>query len=392
MKKIRLPVFRWLLILILFVSLYLPNCCLVSAREGLSDAELYGNGQESVLYQGTKQNPSGGNGAKNKSLQSEAKGKDKPKEPAIDNDKVEDKDEEDKVDINEVKIKPSDDEAENENGSFENREAFQNNVSGDAVVITGVEPDGVYNKDVIIEISVIKPEEEATISAQLYKLSEEQVPDTDENSDKVNTGKAASIAVNETGNIADIEDRRNRQPGLQIGLSAVGQLVSGRQQVSEEGSYELVIQQSTNRQQEEYGEAKVIKALAFVLDKTAPIIDRKLIEKLCENRIDIEEICQRAVQDESEVMTACYVNEQKLEKGVIERPGDYELTIEARDKAGNETKEQLQITLPGQTEPPGQRSRWMVSSVIVMMFGGGLLVWEGRKEKKEDEYEPREKK
>ena len=190
-----------------------------------------------------------------------------------------------------------------------------------------------------------------------------------------------------------IDKGRGRHLGLQIGLSATGQLISGKQQVSEEGRYELVVWQEADGEQglKLTEEQKILKGLYFTVDKTAPVIDRELINRLCENRIDIGEICRKAVRDESKVTTNCYVNEQQLSEGVIKRPGEYELVVQAEDEAGNQAQEQLQITLQDEEGKIKKQSRFMTPSVIVLLFGGSLLLWEKRKEKKEDEYEQRDK-
>lgn len=404
MKKRGVLFVKYLLILLIVMSVYLCDECLVLAREGLSDAELYGNGQESILYQ---------NSSQKKNLPSRNQ---KADTREADNDSSETKAEREKL------ISGKEDSIGDSSGNALTKAS----ISGDAfikeedIIITGVQPNGIYNSDVTIEISAVKPNEAVSVLAEIYKVSDGQNVDKEksenaENSENIekseNTENSEDIEKLENmtsgeGMLADrefageaaaeywtdeIDNGRSRQLGLQIGLSATGQLISGKQQVSEEGRYELMVWQEAGEEQELTEEQKILKRLHFTVDKTAPVIDRELINRLCENRIDIVEICRKAVRDESKVTTNCYVNEQQLSEGVIKRSGEYELIVQAEDEAGNQVQEQLQITLQDEEGKPKKQSRFMTPSVIVLLFGGSLLIWERRKEKKEDEYEQRDK-
>ena len=420
MKKRVVVVVNYLLILLIVMSLYLCDGCLVLAREGLSDAELYGNGQESILYQNSskkKNSPSRNQKADTQGADSDSSEAKKGKEQ--DYDSVETKAEKEtdsdssKVKAEKKKLIPDEEDSIGDSSGNALTEAA---ISGDAfikeedIIITGVHPNSIYNRDVTIEISAVKPNGPLSVLAELCKVSDGQNVDNEksENTEKSENMEKSEDITSGEGTLADkefaeettdeywtdeIDHDRSRQLGLQIGLSATGQLISGKQQVSEEGRYELVVWQEANGEQKLQlaEEQKILKSLYFTVDKTAPVIDRELINRLCENRIDIGEICRRAVRDESKVTTNCYVNEQQLSEGVIKRPGEYELIVKAEDEAGNQVQEQLQITLQDEEGNSKKQSRFMTPSVIVLLFGGSLLLWEKRKEKKEDEYEQRDK-
>ena len=396
MKKRGLVVANYLLILLIVISLYLCDECLVLAREGLSDAELYGNGQESILYQNSSQKknlPSHNQKADTQEADSDSSEAEKGKEQ--DYDSVETKVEKD-TDSDSSKVKAEKEklisDGEDSVGGSSGNALTEATILGDAfikeedIIITGVHPNGIYK--VSDEQNEDNEKLEKTEKSENVEKSEDMTSGEGTLADKEFAEEATTEYWTDK-----IDKGRGRHLGLQIGLSATGQLISGKQQVSEEGRYELVVWQEADGEQglKLTEEQKILKSLYFTVDKTAPIIDRELINRLCENRIDIGEICRKAVRDESKVTTNCYVNEQQFSEGVIKRPGEYELVVQAEDEAGNQAQEQLQITLQDEEGKIKKQSRFMTPSVIVLLFGGSLLLWERRKEKKEDEYEQRDK-
>lgn len=382
--------FKYLFAFCIAVVLCFSDNGFVMAREGLSDAELYGNGQESILYQGTSHTKSYRDNSQGKKTeysnqQSDGKDKEKSSENAGENttaasDIVQDagrmeetasvEPEQEDASANAVEADMQEDGLEGVSMQEESITSADAVLKEEDIVITGVESGGVYNKAVTIEISAVQPDAVYPLRAQLYKAEE-----AGEQQDEMRHFEGDEL-------------------GLQIGLSSVGQLVSGSTRVSEEGSYELKLWQDADRQQESPEEIKPIRQLSFMLDMTAPVIDRERIRRLCESRIDIEEICKKAVRDESKVTTNCFVNEQQFSKGIIQRPGEYELVIKAEDEAGNQVQEQVQITLKDRqdmTKKQGRYSRFMAPSVIVLLFGVSLFMRERKKEKQEVEYEQRDK-
>lgn len=384
MKKRGVLFLKYLFAFSIAMVLCLPDDCFVMAREGLSDAELYGNGQESILYQGSSQkklrsDSSQGKKTEYKNQQSDREVKEAAKE---------------KTTARSNAVQGANGKEGTADGVFEQEEASANAISreGDTpegpsmqeeritsadaflkeedIIITGVKPDGVYNNAVTIEISAVQSDAAYPLLAQLYK--EEKAEGQDD----------------------EVEGLGNGAIGLQIGLSSVGQMVSGNTKISEEGSYKLKVWQEPDGQKELTERSKPIKQVCFVLDKTAPVINREMISSLCKHKIDIEEVCKKVVQDESKVTTSCLVNGQQLSDGVIERPGEYELVIKAEDEAGNQVQEQVQITLKDKQEMAehGRYSRFMTPSAIVLLFGASLLIREWRKEKQEVEYGQRNKK
>lgn len=385
MKKRGVLFLKYLFAFSITMVLCLPNDCFVLAREGLSDAELYGNGQESILYQGSSQkklqsDSSQGKKTEYKNQQSDREAKEDAKEKkTAGSNAVQGADRKDGTADGVLEQEAVSANAIGKEGDIPEGPSMQVEciTSADAflkeedIVITGVKPDGVYNKAVTIEISAIQSDAAYPLLAQLYK--EEKAGGQDD----------------------ELDGLGNDAIGLQIGLSSVGQMVSGNTKISEEGSYKLTVWQETDGQKELTERSKPIKQVCFVLDKSAPVINREMISSLCKHKIDIEEVCKKVVQDESKVTTSCLVNGQQLSEGVIERPGEYELVIKAEDEAGNQVQEQVQITLKDKqemVETQGRYSRFMAPSAIVLLFGASLLIRERRKEKKEVEYEQRDEK
>lgn len=320
-------------------------------EEGLSDEELYGEGEENVL---------GKTGVNKERGLSKTEGDSQRMKP--DNAEL-------KMDEHKQMKEKDSDERENEKHSSGkeiplSESVGESNVSGDAVmekesgVLTpavpeiyfeGVEQNSYYQQDVTLTVRV----SEGVLPDQVY-------------SKLLQSTMGGPIKTKE------------------MGVTPMGKIVGTTEVVSEEGDYEMIVQIL----QEQKVAAQ--KELKFHIDKTKPQIDIMRCRELCKYSIDVEELRRQLVRDNSPVETELLVNDRKVENTEIKEPGEYDITIRTVDCAGNQNEAQTTVVLEDNdiAVKSARIQKYMLSSVgMVLILGSGLLAWERRKEKQKEEDE-----
>ncbi len=335
------------LIILLSCNIIFPVCS-VSAytEEGLSDEQLYGNGEENVL----------GNKARSRTAEAaEKKRKDTSVKASQDTNPEEKKSESyDKPEESENADIASEEAAVNKSASGEADTSEETDISSDSnnsanetvIEVTGVEDKKYYNSAVQVGVKI----------------------------DSINENtKAEACIVNEKDGVSRF-----------IGLTPVGEVLEGEEEVTEEGNYSVSVVVADDSKEE------IKKELSFCMDKTAPVIDKELCRELCASEINVDEIKEKVVFDESPVKVSVSINQQEVDKGIVKQSGDYDIAVSATDEAGNSSDEEVSVTL-GNSEADNNKSaqkRMLYPlSGIIILAGSTLYYQEKRKEKKREEEE-----
>lgn len=305
--------------------------------EGLSDRQLYGNGEESILYEQEKKQAPSEKRKNSSTVSSEVTTNAAATTQMTENAEVtsttEREDKEKEKSSEERTTEETVQEVQEDETETNGQEQKQ-----DEITIEGVTDQEYYKEDV--SLRVLAPSSKTDLSIQLLECSKQQW--------KVKK---------------------------ELGLQTTGATMIAEDTVTEEGQYQLAIYDQVN-------EAKsLLESRTFQIDKTPPVISFQMPEKN-EAILSIKEWKEQAVTDQSPVEVTCYINEQEVTAGSVKTPGEYEIRLQAVDAAGNEASEQQTIIIP-EKKKEIRKGGWMFPScVVVVLFGGSLLVKEWIKQRR----------
>lgn len=318
------------MIVLIVVLLEGKNSC----AEGLSDRQLYGNGEESIFYEQESKQTSSGKRRNSSTLSSEVTTNAVATTQMADTAEIASTTEMEKKE----KEKSSEETTTEETVQEVQEDETETEQKQDEITIEGVTDQEYYKEDV--SLRVLAPASKPDLSIQLLECREQQW--------KVKK---------------------------EIGLQMTGATMIAEDTVTEEGQYQLAIYDQVN-------EAKsLLESRTFQIDKTPPVISFQMPKKK-EVILSIKEWKEQAVTDQSPVEVTCYVNEQEVTAGSVKTPGEYAIRLQAVDAAGNEASEEQTIVIP-EKKKEIRKGGWMFPScVVVVLFGVSLLVKEWMKQRR----------
>ncbi len=150
----------------------------------------------------------------------------------------------------------------------------------------------------------------------------------------------------------------------------------GNDELKDEGEYSLDVQILKGM--------NVIKHLNknFVIDKTAPVFNEELLNELIVKEIDSERIKKEVISDYSPFEARLKINGKEVDKIVASQAGEYDLELEARDKAGNTASANANAVIgnsPKKTDEIKQQSSYHQLIGLAMLVGSLLFYKERRK-------------
>ena len=151
--------------------------------------------------------------------------------------------------------------------------------------------------------------------------------------------------------------------------------VYGTEKLSAEGEYNLDVQVVNG--------LEVLKHLnrQFVLDMTPPKFNEKVFDEMASNQIDVPYLISSAFSDATACETTVSINDRKVEGGIIKDEGEYDVTVTATDKAGNETSISECVLIDGKTNDKKIIKQNMYHQLIgvTLLVGTTLFYFERKK-------------